>query len=122
MVRTSMDVDIYTVSIHGWDNNEYRTPSCLPSAVYHALPAQIPISSCLPDRPQTQEDDVSHLCPRESIVMAAPREKNSYHPQAPAREEEAEHVFLDGRDQQQIKAQDLPYPNHGLHLQSWLFC
>ncbi len=31
MVRTSMDVDIYNVSIHGWANNEYRTTSCLPS-------------------------------------------------------------------------------------------
>jgi hypothetical protein len=30
MVHASMGVDIHNVSIHGWANNAYRTPSCLP--------------------------------------------------------------------------------------------
>jgi hypothetical protein len=54
------------------------------------------------------------------MAVAAPREKNSYHPQAPAQEEETEHVSLDGSNKWQINAQDLPCPNHGLHLKGWL--
>ncbi len=112
MVSASMDVDVYNVSIHGWANNEYRTSNCLPSSFPHAIPAP-----CLPDRPHAPEDNVSRLFPRESMALAAPRERNSYHPpQAPAWEEEAKRAFLDGSDQQQIKAQDLPRPNHSLHV------
>ncbi len=94
MLCASMGVDVYNFSIHGWANNAYRTPSRLPLSVHHALPAQIPVPGCLPDRPHATEDNVSHLCPRESMVVAAPREKNSYHPQAPAREEEPERAFF----------------------------
>jgi hypothetical protein len=43
MVHTSMDVDIHNVSIHGWANNRFRTTSCLPSVIHHAIPAQAPI-------------------------------------------------------------------------------
>jgi hypothetical protein len=82
MVHASMDVDIYPVSIHGWANNEHMTPSCLPSSFPHTVPAPVPMPSCLPDRPHALEDDVSHLHPRESMAVAAPRVKNSYHPQA----------------------------------------
>ncbi len=118
MVCTSMDVDIYPVSIHGWANDEYRTPRCLPSSSPHAVPAPVRMPSRLFDRPHALEDNVSHLCPRESMVVATPREKNSYHPQALAWEEEAKRAFLDVSNQLQIKAQDLPHPNRGLHLQS----
>ncbi len=45
MVRTSMGVDIDNVSIHGWADNAYMTPSCLPSYVNHALPALVPAPS-----------------------------------------------------------------------------
>jgi hypothetical protein len=116
MVHTSMGVDVYNVTIHGWANNAYRTPSHLPLSVHHALPTQIPVPIRLPNRPRAPEDNVSHLQPWESLAVAAPMEKNSYHPQAPAWEEEAEHVFLDRRDQHQIQTQDLPHPNPGLHL------
>jgi hypothetical protein len=97
MVHASMgvDVDVYNVSIHGWANNAYRTPSCLPLSVNHALPAQIPVPSRLPNRPHAPEDNVSHLHPLESMAVAALRKKNSYHHQAPLREEEAKHVFAD---------------------------
>jgi hypothetical protein len=77
--------------------------SSFPLAVYHALPAQIPGPSHLLDRPQTLEDDIQRLRARESMVVAAPREKNSYHPQASLQEEESKHAFLDGSDQQSLK-------------------
>jgi hypothetical protein len=116
MVCASIHVDACNVSIHGWANNEYKTSNCLPSSFPHAVPAPIPAPSRLPERPHAPEDNVSCLCPWESMAVAALREKNSYHPQAPAWEEEAERAFLDGRDQHQMKAQDLTYPNRGLHL------
>ncbi len=80
MVHASMDVDIYNVSVHGWPNNEYGTPSCLPSTFYHAIPAQVPVSGCLLNRLQMPEDDIQCLCSRESLELAAPRETNSFHP------------------------------------------
>jgi hypothetical protein len=61
MVRASMDVVIYGVSIHGWANNAYRTPSCLPLSVHHALPASIPVPSRLPDGSHALEDNVLSL-------------------------------------------------------------
>jgi hypothetical protein len=80
MVRTSMDVDIYNVSIDGWANNEFRTTSCLPSAFHDIIPAQVPVSGRLPDGLQTPEDYIRRLCPREILALAAPRETNSFHP------------------------------------------
>ncbi len=73
MVHASMDVDIYTVSIHGWANNEYSTTSCLPSAICHAVPAHIPIQSRLPNRRQTPEDNIPRLRQKEFLALAAPR-------------------------------------------------
>ncbi len=52
--RHSMGVDIYNVSIHGWANNAYRSSSCLPLSVHHALPAQRPCS-----KPLTQQTPCS---------------------------------------------------------------
>ncbi len=63
MVRTSMDVDVYNVSIHGWANNAHRTPSHLPSNLHHAISAPMPVPSCLPNRPHAPEDDVLRLHP-----------------------------------------------------------
>jgi hypothetical protein len=54
------------------------------------------------------------------MAAAALREKNSYHPQAPAQEEETEPASSDESDQQQINAQDLPFSNCSLHLKGWL--
>ena len=54
-------------------------------------------------------------------AVAAQREENTFHPQAPTREEEAERAFADGINFQG-KTQDLPCPNCGLRLQSWLLC
>jgi hypothetical protein len=62
-VRTSMDVDVYNVSIHGWADNAHRTPSCLPSNLHHAISAPMPVPSHLPDRSHAPEDDVLHLHP-----------------------------------------------------------
>jgi hypothetical protein len=95
MVRTSMDVDVYDVSIHGWANNEYKTSNSLPSSFPNAVPAPVPALSHLPDRPHAPQDNVSCLCLRKSMVLPAPREKNSYHPQVPTWEEEAKRAFLD---------------------------
>ncbi len=115
MVRNRMGVDVYNVSIHGWVDNAYRTPSCFSSSVHHAIPVPIPVLSCLPDRPHAPEDDVPRLHPWESVAVAAPREKNSYHPQAPPQEDEAKHAFAN-RINHQNKTQDLPCPNCSLHL------
>ncbi len=54
------------------------------------------------------------------MAVAAHREKNSYLPQVPAQEEDTKRVSLDGSDQRQINAQDLPCPNRSLHLKGWL--
>jgi hypothetical protein len=54
------------------------------------------------------------------MAGAALRDKNSYRPQAPAKEEETERASLDGSNQRKINAQDLPFPNCGLHLKGWL--
>jgi hypothetical protein len=116
-----MGVDVYNVSIHGWADNAYRTPSCLPLYVHHAVPAPIPVPSHLPNRPHAPHDDIQRLCPRESMAVDAPREKDSFHPQVPLREEEAEHAFAD-RSNHQIKTLDLPRPNCGFRVQSWLSC
>jgi hypothetical protein len=118
-VYASMGVNIHNISIHGWANNALRTPSCLPLHVHHALPASITVPSHLPDRSQTPEGDIHRLRPQESMVIAAQREKNSFHPQAPPWEEEAEHEFADGISNQN-KTLDLPRPNHGFCSQSWL--
>ncbi len=118
-VHASMDVDIYDVSIHGWANNAYGTPSCLPLCVHHALPAPKPVPSRSPNRSRTPEGDIQHLHPLESMVVAAPREENSFHLQAPPQEEEAKHV-LAKRIDHQSKTQDLPCPNHSFHAQGWL--
>jgi hypothetical protein len=115
MVHTSMDVDIYDVSIHDWAYNVYRIPSCLPSDVYPALSDQVPVPSRLPDRPHAPQDDIQCIHPRESMALAALREKNSFHPQVPPWEEEAECAFVD-RINHQNKTQDFPCPNRGLHL------
>jgi hypothetical protein len=120
-VHTSMGVDNHNVSIHGWANNAYRTPSCLPSYVHHALSALVPAPSRLPDRSQTPEGNIQHFHLRESMAMAAQREENSFHPQVPPREEEAKRLFADGINFQG-KTQDLPCPNRGLPLQNWLPC
>ena len=79
IVRTSMDVDVYNVGIHGWANNRYRTTNCLPSVFHDTIPAQVPMQSRLPNRPQTPKDDVPHLHPREFLALATPRETNSFH-------------------------------------------
>ncbi len=55
------------------------------------------------------------------MAVAKQREENSFHPQAPPQEEEAERPFADGIDFQG-KTQDLPCPSRDLHLQSWLSC
>jgi hypothetical protein len=95
MVRASMGVDIYNVSIHGWAVNAYRTPSCLPLRVHHALPFQMLVPSLLPKGSHNPQDNIQHLCPRESMVVAAQREKNSFHPQVPLQEEETKRAFAD---------------------------
>jgi hypothetical protein len=120
-VRASMDVVIYDISIHGWANSAYRTPSHLPLSVHHALPALIPVLSCLPDGSHAPEGDIQILHTRESVAVAAKREKKSFHPQAPLWEEEAKRAFPDGRDHQS-KTPDLTCPSRGLRLQSWLLC
>ncbi len=120
-MRASMDVFIYDISIHGWANSAYRTPSCLPLSVHHAISAPMPLPSRLPDRSRAPQDNIQCLCPREYMAVAAPREKNSFHPQAPPQEEEARRVFAEGSDHQ-IKTWDLPCPSRGLRLQSWLLC
>jgi hypothetical protein len=56
MVRTSMDVDTYNISIHGWANNGYRTTSPLPSDFHDTILAQVPMQSRLPDRLQTPKE------------------------------------------------------------------
>ena len=55
------------------------------------------------------------------MAVAVQREENSFHPQVPLREEETKHVFADGINFQ-AKTQDLPCPNCGLRLHSWLLC
>jgi hypothetical protein len=57
-VRTSMDVDIYDVSIHGWANNLYKTPNRLPLHVHHALPTPMLVPSCLPKGSYTPQDNI----------------------------------------------------------------
>jgi hypothetical protein len=121
MVRASMDVDVYDVSIHGWANNAHKTPSHLPSSFHHATSAPMPAPSRLPDRSRALQDNMRGLCPRESMVVDAPREKNSFHSQAPPQEGEAERAF-DKRSDHQIKTTDLPLPNRGVCVQSWLLC
>ncbi len=116
-----MDVDIYDISIHGWANNTYRTLSCLPLHVHHALSAPMLCPSRLPEGSHTLQDNIQHLCPREPMAVAVQREENSFQPQAPLQEEEAEHAFLDGRDQQS-KTPDSPCPSCGLCLKIWLLC
>jgi hypothetical protein len=120
-VRTSMDVDVYNVSIHGWADNAHRTSSCLPSNFHHAISAPMPVPSRLPDGSRSPQDNIQCLCPRESMVVAALREKNSFHPQAPPQEEVAKRVFAEGSDHQ-IKTTDLPCPNCGFRVQSRLSC
>jgi hypothetical protein len=112
MVRTSRDVDVYNVSIHVWANNAHRTPSHLPSNFHHATSAPMPVPSRLPDGSRALQDNMRWLCLREYMVVAAPREKNSFHPQALLQEEEAKSVFAEGSDHQ-IKTTDLPLPNCG---------
>jgi hypothetical protein len=112
-----MDVDVNDVSIHGWANNAHRTSSCLPSAIS----APMPVPSCLPNGSRAPQDDIQCLRLRESMAVATPREKNSFHSQAPPREEEAERAF-DKRSNHQIKTMDLPLPNRGFCVQSWLSC
>jgi hypothetical protein len=80
MVHAIVNVDIYTVSIQGWANNECGTTSRLPSAVCHAIPAHVPIQSRLLNRPQTPEDNVLRLSPRDFLALAALRQTNSYNP------------------------------------------
>jgi hypothetical protein len=79
-VRTSMDVDVYDVSIHGGANNAHRTSSCLPSNFHHAISAQMPVPSHLPNGSRAPQDDIQYLCLRKSVMVAAPREKDSFHP------------------------------------------
>jgi hypothetical protein len=117
MVRASMGVDIHNVSIYGWANNALRTPSCLPLHVHHAPPALMLVPSHLPDRPNALQDNMQHLPPRESMAVANQREKNSFYPQAPPQEEEAERVFVEGSNHQ-IKTTDLPCPNCCFRVQS----
>ncbi len=95
-VRASVDVDIHNVSIHGWANNAYRTPSCLPLHVHHTLYALMLVPSHLPEGSLTPQDDMQRLCPRESMAVDAQREENSFCPQAPTWEEETERAFADG--------------------------
>jgi hypothetical protein len=121
MVRASMDVDVYNVSIHGWASNAHRIPSHLPSNFHHATSAPMPVPSRLPDGSHAPQDNMRRLCPREPMAVVAPREKNSFHPQAPMQEEEAERAF-DKRRDHQLKTTDLPLPNHSFHVQSWLSC
>ncbi len=121
MVRTSMDVDVYNVSIHGWANNAHRTSSHLPSNFHHAISAPMPVPSRLPDGSHALQDNIQHLCSRESMAVASLREKNSFHPQAPPQDEEAKRAFA-YRINKQHNTQDSPCPNHGLRLQGWLSC
>jgi hypothetical protein len=116
MVHASMDVDVYNVSTHGWANNAHRTPSHLPSNFHHATSAPMPVPTRLPDGSSAPQDNMQCLCPRESMAVAAPREKNSFHPQAPPQEEEAKHAF-DKRSDHQIKTTDLPLPNRSFSVQ-----
>jgi hypothetical protein len=51
MVRTSMDVDVYDVSIHGWANNAHRTPSRLPSNLHYAISAPCLFQATYPTDP-----------------------------------------------------------------------
>jgi hypothetical protein len=118
MVRASMGVDIHNVSIHGWADNG-RTPGRLPLHVHHALLALVPAPSRSPNRSRTLEGNIQCLHLRESTAVATQREENSFHPQAPPREEETKRVFADGSNHQ-IQTPDLPCPSCGLHLQSWL--
>jgi hypothetical protein len=83
-----MDVDVYNVSIHGWANNSHRTSSCLLLNFHHAISALMPVPSRLPNGSHAPQDNIQHLCPRESMAVAAPREKNSFHPQASPQEEQ----------------------------------
>jgi hypothetical protein len=121
MVRASMGVDIHNVSIHVWADNALRTPSCLPLHVHHAPPAPMLVLSRLPGRPNALQDDMQCLPPRESMEVADQREKNSFYTQAPSQEEEAGRVYAEGSNHQ-IKTTDLPCPNHGFRVQSWLSC
>jgi hypothetical protein len=116
-----MDVDVYNVSICGWANNAHRTPSHLSLNFHHATSAPMPVPSRLPDGSHTPQDDMQHLCPRESMAVAAPREKNSFNPQVPPQKEEAKCAF-DERSNHQIKTTDLPLPNRSFRVQSWLAC
>jgi hypothetical protein len=116
-----MDVNIHSVSIHCWANNAHRTPSHLPSNFHHAIPAPMLVPSRLPNRPNALQDDIQRLPPREFMAVAAPKEKSSFHPQVPPQEEEAKRVFVEGINHQ-IKTMDLPCPNCGFRVQSWLSC
>jgi hypothetical protein len=71
------------------------------------------------DRSQTPEGNIQcgHL--QESMLAAAQREENSFHPQVPLREEEAKHAFADRIDSQS-KTKDSPCPNCSLHLKGLL--
>jgi hypothetical protein len=43
----------------------------------------MPIPNCLPNGSRALQDNIQHLCPKESMAVAAPREKNSFHPPVP---------------------------------------
>jgi hypothetical protein len=49
MVRASMDVGIYDVSIHGWAKVRCKKTSCLPTDFLTTIPSNIPMLSRLPD-------------------------------------------------------------------------
>jgi hypothetical protein len=49
------------------------------------------------------------------MVVAAQREKNSFHPQAPLGEEETKRTFADGINFQS-KPLDLPHPSSGFKV------
>jgi hypothetical protein len=81
----------------------------------------MPVPSRLPDGFRALQDNIQCLLPRESMAVAALREKNSFYPQAPQQEEEAKQVSAEGSNHT-IKIRDLSRPNHGFHVQSWLSC
>jgi hypothetical protein len=94
MVCASMDVDIYNVNICGWADNGYMRTSCLPAALHDTMHTQFSLPSHLPDRPQTPEDYVPCLYPREFLALAAPRETNSSIPKHLHRKKKLGMIFL----------------------------
>jgi hypothetical protein len=81
MVHASKDVDVFNVSIYSWADNAHRTPSHLPSNFHHDTSAPMPVPNRLPDGSCALQEDMRCFCPRESMMVAAPREKKSFHPQ-----------------------------------------